>query len=158
MIALIPLLCLLAACFGLFLLIFRKGYRLKGFVLFAFALPATVGAIALTAPKTPAELEKAAHQAALDAEAAAYAKDHGTDCLSPWNGSHKGLNILITDQLRDPASFEMLETRTAPVNDKGVNMVFVEYTAKNGFGGTDRATAVGFFDNATCAPTLVSLE
>jgi hypothetical protein len=73
----------------------------------------------------------------------------GFHCLSPWNGSHRQTVELIKKNLKDPKSFEHIETRITPV-ENGNHVVFTKYRAKNSFGGYVVETQPSAISNATC--------
>lgn len=56
------------------------------------------------------------------------------DQFSPWNGSHYELERIVKRALKDPDSYEHIETR---FSDRGANGIYVvmKYRAKNSFGG-----------------------
>ena len=107
---------------------------------------------------TPDEI--AAREAEEAARAAEKAKElqHGFHCLSGWDGSHRDFVQAVKVQLNDPDSFDHDSTKTWPVNEAGLNVIVMDFRAKNGFGGTIRGKAVGSFDNTTCAPVLDFIE
>lgn len=78
------------------------------------------------------------------------------DCLDPWDGNHNGFERQICARLRDPDSISTQETRfgVSPVNGKVP--IQLDYTARNGFGGTVRNLAVGQLNISTRAVTVVS--
>lgn len=96
----------------------------------------------------------AAHKSA----AAAEEKRQGFHCLSQWDGAHSSLKRAVKDSMRDPDSFEHIETRITPVSDEGTHVLFMEYRAKNGFGGMNIGTARAIIDNDDCGYELVTLE
>lgn len=96
--------------------------------------------------------------AAEQAEAEARLRLYGGHCLHPWDGSHLGFVVAVKAVLRDPDSFEHIATRTMPVDAAGKNVIFMDYRARNGFGGMIGATAVGSFDNATCDAVVEAVE
>ena len=53
--------------------------------------------------------------------------------FDPWDGSHRELTKVIKSNLRDPDTYEHIET-TYEINGDSVN-VMTKYRAKNGFGG-----------------------
>lgn len=59
----------------------------------------------------------------------------GFDCLSKWDGSHRKLVDELKRSLRDPDSFKHIETRLAPTKVGGKFLLFMDYRARNGFGG-----------------------
>ena len=83
----------------------------------------------------------------------------GFHCLSGWDGGHNGLNELIKARLNDPGSFEMHETKIAPVTpySGGKHAIIVDFSAKNALGGRVRHSARGTVAPDTCGATLVSV-
>ncbi len=53
--------------------------------------------------------------------------------FSPWDGSHKGLERLVKENLNDPESYDHIKTTYWDKKDK--LRVRMEYRARNGFGG-----------------------
>ena len=94
------------------------------------------------------------HKAA-DAAKAIEDKRKGFHCLSAWDGSNDSLVEQVKATLRDPASFEEIETKITPVKD-GKHMIIMTYRAKNGFGGMNVGSAIGTVDHESCKATLVS--
>lgn len=80
----------------------------------------------------------------------------GMHCLSGWDGSHRGLVNAVKAQMRDPDSFEHIETRISPVDAQGHNAVIMQFRAKNGFGGMNVGIASGVISNTSCS--LVSWQ
>lgn len=91
------------------------------------------------------------------AEAAKLAKERefGHHCLSGWDGVHPDFERQVVEQLRDPDSYETIETRTTKTKD-GKNGIIMRYRARNGFGGMNMTEAVGVIDNDTCKATVIS--
>ena len=83
----------------------------------------------------------------------------GFHCLSAWDGGHNGLNELVKARLNDPGSFEMHETKIAPVTpySGGKHAIIVDFSAKNALGGRVRHSARGAVDPGTYEPTLISV-
>jgi hypothetical protein len=102
----------------------------------------------------------AAEAAAKAEEEAAQARIrlYGHHCLSAWDGAHSDFEAQVTRLMRDPDSFEHIQTRTGPVNEQGNNPIWMDYRARNGFGGMNVGTAIGWIDNRTCAASVVSVE
>ena len=70
--------------------------------------------------------------------------------FSSWNGAHRNLEQRVKAGLKDPDSYEHIETR---YTDKGDYIsVYMKYRAKNGFGGYVVETAVA---NCTLAGVCV---
>jgi hypothetical protein len=60
--------------------------------------------------------------------------------FSPWDGSHKALEKYIKSTLRDPRSYEHVETR---FTDNGEHIIVgTTFRAKNGFGGMNTGSIV----------------
>jgi hypothetical protein len=84
-----------------------------------------------------------------DAAETAADRQAGFHCLSGWDGSHREFVEKVKARLRDPGSFEHVETRVTP-NNGGQHAVIMEYRARNGFGGMNVGKAMGTFDHETC--------
>lgn len=85
-------------------------------------------------------------------------------CVSRFNGHHSGFNREIMRQLNDPNSFEPYKTDTfltdfyhAPGLWKK-ELLTVDFSARNSFGGRVRQTALGLLDPANCQVRLVTLD
>lgn len=76
----------------------------------------------------------AAKNAAAAAEYEKKFPQSGEHCLSGWNGSNRSTIEQVKTMLRDPDSFEHVETRIWP-NDNGEHGLWMTYRARNGFGG-----------------------
>lgn len=63
--------------------------------------------------------------------------------FSVWDGSCKKLKEMTINSLNDPDSFEHISTKYWEQKDMKSIIVKMEFTAKNGFGGTVRNTAHG---------------
>ena len=74
----------------------------------------------------------------------------GMHCLNNWDGSHWGMQNEIKRRLRDPDSFEHIETRIAPIDEVGNHAIFMSFRARNGFGGMNVQQAIGAVDHAQC--------
>lgn len=79
-------------------------------------------------------------------------------CLSAWDGSHQTFKLAVRDSMRNPPSFEHMETRITPVNEKGQHTLLMKYRAENGFGGMNTGVATGLVDSKTCRATILSIE
>ena len=77
-------------------------------------------------------------------------KNKGFHCLSDWDGSHSGLKNSVKSVLRNPSSFEHIETKIGPVNENGQHFVSMRYRAENGFGGTNIEFATATISNISC--------
>lgn len=77
-------------------------------------------------------------------------KRRGMHCLNSWDGSHWKMQNEIRRRLRNPDSFDHIETRIAPIDKAGNHSIFMTYRAQNGFGGMNVEQAFGVVDNAEC--------
>ena len=80
-------------------------------------------------------------------------------CLSAWDGSHRGTNELIKDELVSPDSFEHVETqyRTTLIQGGRILVLIVEFSATNAFNARLRGTAWGHVNVETCEAVDASL-
>ncbi len=83
-----------------------------------------------------------------------------SDCFSPWDGSHRKFTELVKTKLNDPGSLEAIDTkyRIYPDRSSGLHYVYMDFTAKNAFGGRVRHLAKGWFHPETCEASLISIE
>lgn len=102
-------------------------------------------------PSAPATPDAAAVKEAEDRKA-------GFHCLSSWDGSHRELVRALKRSLRDPDSFEHVETRISPVNAKGFHTLSMQYRARNGFGGMNLGRLIATVKNSDCSAEIVSNE
>lgn len=82
----------------------------------------------------------------------------GFHCLSGWDGAHPEFKRLVKEQLRDPDSFEEVETRITSVNSSGYHNIFMTYRARNGYGGYNVEQATGVFRSSDCAIRVTALQ
>lgn len=105
--------------------------------------PGVVGIVAiglaLSTIGRPSEEEQASDRSA------------GFHCLSKWDGSHDDVVKLVKRGLREPSSFEHIETRVTPIKANGQHGLIMEYRARNGFGGANVQTATATYRNNDCA-------
>lgn len=105
-----------------------------------------------------AEAEKERlEQERLEAEKAEE-KRKGFHCLSPWDGSHDDFKRLVKASMREPKSFEHIETRITPVDEDGNHQLRMTYRARNGFGGMNVSEAYALVDNETCTAVPLQIE
>lgn len=92
-----------------------------------------------------------------DPAVAAEDKRKGFHCLSTFDGSSRPFRRAVEAQLRDPDSFDHIDTRITPVKE-GRHTVIMNYRARNGFGGMNVEQAIGQVDHESCevvgAPVL----
>jgi hypothetical protein len=78
----------------------------------------------------------------------------GRHCLSKWDGSNRSTVDQIKAQLREPDSFEHIETSIYP-NDNGEHGSWIQYRARNGFGGMNVDRMYARIDHETCVARLL---
>lgn len=100
----------------------------------------------------------AAQKAAKQAEAAAEERRKGFHCLSKWDGAHGAFRDAVRDMMREPDSFEVIETRITPVDDAGFHDLYMRYRARNGFGGMAVGLAQGRIANDGCGFEVINVE
>ena len=76
-------------------------------------------------------------------------KRKGFHCLSAWDGSNRSLVRTAKNSMKDPKSFEHVETRIAPVVN-GQHIITMTYRGRNGFGGMVVENTSAYVSNATC--------
>ena len=104
------------------------------------------------------EKVEAAQAAKAAAAEEAEEKRKGFHCLSSWDGSHRQVVEAVKQRLRDPDSFEHVETMILPVNASGKHGLIMKYRARNGFGGLNVGQAAAIVDNKTCNATLQAID
>lgn len=92
------------------------------------------------------------------AEERAERREKGFHCLSSWDGSHRDVVETVKENLRDPSSFEHIETRITPVNSDGKHELFMEYRANNAFGGKVGGFARATVENSNCDAVITNIE
>ena len=88
-------------------------------------------------------------------EELAQAKRNGDMCIV--GGFNDAFVKAVKEQLRDPNSFELAETRIDPVGSDGNHRIAMHFRSRNGFGGMNDMYAVGTVDNATCSHAVVTM-
>jgi len=103
------------------------------------------------AQKVRVSAEKAAAKATRKQEEEKQAqKEAQFKCASPWDGSIRSIENAMEVKLRDPDSFQHIETSIGPVQENGTQLFVMKYRARNGFGGLNMETAVGALRNSDC--------
>lgn len=97
-------------------------------------------------------------QQQITARAEAERRRSGQHCLSSWDSSHREFAAYVRSQMRNPDSFEVVETRMTPVDESKTHTLFMTYRAENGFGGMNVGTAVALVSNASCQATPLAIE
>lgn len=138
----------------------RKGYshnaKLLSFAwLFVFILLAIING---PEPEEMRAARQAEEQEKLELAEAEKAREQesGFHCLSGWDGSSRPFKEAIKSALRDPDSFEHIETRITKRNPAGEHGVVMNYRARNGFGGMNVSTAIGAVSSETCEVTRIN--
>lgn len=77
-------------------------------------------------------------------------------CFSAWDGAHRTLQDRVKAQLKDPDSYEHIETRYTGTEESPVRIT-TSFRARNSFGGyvVNRAVAEG---GADCSVSNVVIE
>ncbi|RSV15655.1 hypothetical protein CA235_07315 [Sphingomonas sp. ABOLF] len=81
----------------------------------------------------------------------------GRHCLS-LDGSSRNFAGLVKQRLREPSSFEHIQTVVEPVNDRGRHLIVMKYRGENGFGGTSVETAFGELMQADCSARILTIK
>lgn len=76
-------------------------------------------------------------------------RQNGMHCLSSWDGSNRDLVRKIKPNLRNPDSFEHIETSIYG-NDGGEHGLWMTYRAQNGFGGMNVERVYARIDHESC--------
>ncbi|EPR14174.1 hypothetical protein M527_29100 [Sphingobium indicum IP26] len=87
-------------------------------------------------------------KAAADAKVRAEQRK-GFHCLNDIDGSHWDMQAAIKARLRNPGSFEHVQTAIMPA-EHGEHQVIMTYRAQNGFGGMNVEQAIGVLNAASC--------
>lgn len=78
-------------------------------------------------------------------------RESGMHCLSSLDGSNRALVTQVKSMLRNPDSFEHVETRITPLDSAtGEHGLWMTYRAQNGFGGVNVERMYARVSNATC--------
>lgn len=87
---------------------------------------------------------------ASSAEPTAEAKPaSGEHCLSGWDGANRDLVRQVKASMREPNSFEHVETRIYG-NDNGEHGLWMTFRARNGFGGMNVEKVYARIDHDSC--------
>jgi hypothetical protein len=98
-----------------------------------------------------AEKAKAEQQAAAEKIKEAERRRQGLHCLSSISGANNEFIVTIMQGLRNPKSFEHIETRIGPVDKSGAHKIAMRYRAENGYGGMAIGYASGKLNNEDCS-------
>lgn len=72
------------------------------------------------------------------------------NCTSHWDGSVPDVVNAVKNNLRDPSSFEHIETKVSLVSKDDEQVVIMKYRARNGFGGMNVESVVALIKNSNC--------
>lgn len=97
------------------------------------------------------ETEKSPEQTEAEAQNMAENRERGLHCLSGWDGSLPALKEAVKVQLRDPDSFEHVDTVIAPKGSDNRHDIMMKYRARNGFGGLNVEHVKGTVSNIDCS-------
>ena len=110
--------------------------------------------VIVNSKSTPEEQAQQKEEAALLVKKNAERRQKGFHCLSNWDGAHGLVKNKIERTLREPDSFEHVETKITPIDAYGNHTLHMTYRAKNGFGGVNVETAIATIKNSNCAATI----
>tara|TARA_R110002049_G_scaffold54908_2_gene152594 strand:- start:507 stop:1106 length:600 start_codon:yes stop_codon:yes gene_type:complete len=80
----------------------------------------------------------------------------GFHCLSQWDGANRSTVQQVRSALRNPDSFEHVETRITPLDEAtGEHGLWMTYRAQNGFGGINVEKIYSRVNTATCDARLL---
>lgn len=74
---------------------------------------------------------------------------NGEHCLSGWDGANRDLVRQVKASMREPDSFEHVETRIYG-NDNGEHGLWMTFRARNGFGGMNVERVYARIDHESC--------
>lgn len=77
----------------------------------------------------------------------------GWHCLAPVTRQHRALKRAVLRHMKDPDSFEHIETRTTEADENGNHNLTMTYRARNSFGGMTGGQVYAEFDNESCNVT-----
>lgn len=84
-------------------------------------------------------------------------RQKGFHCLNAMDGSSYLFEAAVKKMLRDPESFEHIATYIAPEKD-GRHSISMQYRARNGFGGMNVSSAIGYLDHDSCEASVVTIK
>lgn len=77
-------------------------------------------------------------------------KDRRYACTASLNGSMSEFAIEVKYDLRDPDSFEHIQSFATTVDSDGMQRIRMKFRARNGFGGMNIEMAEAIVSNANC--------
>jgi uncharacterized membrane protein YvbJ len=111
--------------------------------------------IAREAQKEAIQIANEAQKKTVQSSNKARKKTMGFHCLRGRDGSHQALTEYVKQHMRDPGSYEHVETRISPVNPNGKHALVMKYRGKNGFGGMSIESVVAAVDNKSCLAQII---
>ena len=123
-----------------------------GLAAFGSLIPETEESKALAV----AEKADADQQAAAEKIKEAEKRRQGLHCLSSISGANNEFIATIMQGLRNPKSFEHIETRVGPIDKGGAHKIAMRYRAENGYGGMTIGYASGKLNSEDCS--LISID
>lgn len=105
---------------------------------------------AIDAANKQAEDAKAQVALAQEQKAKVEKERSGLHCLSSWNGAYRPLSNAVEPTLRNPSSFEHIETRITPLDAAGNHTAIMKFRAENGFGGLNVGIATATVRGSDC--------
>ena len=81
----------------------------------------------------------------------------GSQCMSSYDGSFRKLKEATEERLRDPDSFDHIETRISR-GINGTTTAIMKYRARNGFGGYNVSYSSAEFNNIDCSTVKFTFE
>lgn len=102
--------------------------------------------------EAPADIDSAALADAAAAKVAGQASTSSGSfpCLSAWDGAQPKVKEHVKDKMKDPSSFEHVETRVAATARPDHFAIIMTYRGKNSFGAIETEEFSGVYDVNTC--------
>jgi len=107
-------------------------------------------------PATKAEKNRV--QALAEKQKEKEQREKGYHCLRSWDGANLEVVQHLKRQLKDPSSFEHIETVIMPMNDRGAHDLVMSYRAKNSFGAYDQGAVVASLRHVSCKIESISIN
>lgn len=85
-------------------------------------------------------------------------REKGLHCLDGINGESSLVVFQTEARLRDPSSFEHVETRIGPRKTIGTHTLIMKYRARNGFGGMTIGSVSAEVNSFDCSIASIELD
>ena len=82
----------------------------------------------------------------------------GKHCISSWSGEHRELAHYVKSDLREPDSYEHVQTVIMPVDEDGEHTLVMRYRARNGFGGMGAGNVIAQVQNSDCSFEITDMR